>query len=505
MRKKIVCLLRVSTNMQETIAQRTEIERYVKEHNIFIDEFIEEDGVSGFKTRLENRKGLMKIKEMAEKDEIDTLIVFNSDRIGRRMEMVGFVSFLDECGVKILSVTEGCINEGNDTDDLINSIKFWTSSYESKKTSKRVKAGKRAKALKGEFLGGVPNYGYKLGDKRLVIDEEESKVVQLLFDTYIKYGTSEVLELFEEKGIKKRGQEWTRTKINKTLKNTIYRGQKQLNNGIELPHDESLRIVSDKVFNKAQQLMKARSSSRDSEKKFTNSTEALLEGLVYHECADGNIRKLHVDYNRSNSGHKLLYRCSHCRGVATSTTKKVQKSYGGKSVNEKIEKEVLNIMENIKYQDVVESFLKERQSDIKDIEKEIRYQKDLLTKKNKALNNAYLELEKIFMEESCLSKESVNNMIVNSQKDIESIKKEINNLQAKMQSIKDEEINEFYKDGKYKEFRRIYNSASFIEKKMILQQAIDKVVYFEDRIEIYLNIRETILDELNEDIQEVIL
>ncbi|MEG2246504.1 MAG: recombinase family protein [Peptostreptococcaceae bacterium] len=505
MRKKIVCLLRVSTNMQETVAQRTEIERYVKEHNIFIDEFIEEDGVSGFKTKLENRKGLMKIKGMAEHDEIDTLIVFNSDRIGRRMEMVGFVSFLDECGVKIISVTEGCLNEGNDTDDLINSIKFWTSSYESKKTSKRVKAGKRAKALKGEFLGGVPNFGYKLGDRRLVIDEEESKVVVLLFDTYIKYGTSAVLELFAEKGIKKRGQEWTNTKVNKTLKNTIYIGKKQLNNGVELPQDENLRIVSDKVFNKAQELMKARSSSRNSEKKFTNLTEALLEGIVYHECADGNIRKLHVDYNRNNSGHKLLYRCSHCRGIATSSTKKVQKSYGGKSVNEKIEKEVINIMENIKYQDVVESFLKERQSDIKSIGKEIKYQNDLLTKKNTVLNNAYLELEKIFMGESCLSKESVNNMIVKSQKDIGNIKEEINNLEEKILVIKSEEINEFYKNGKYKEFRRIYNSASFIEKKILLQQAIDKVVYYEDRIEIYLNIRETVLDELNEEIQELIL
>ncbi|UEL48284.1 recombinase family protein [Terrisporobacter hibernicus] len=505
MRKKTICLLRVSTNMQETVAQRTEIERYVKEHNIFIDEFIEEDGVSGFKTRLENRKGLMKIKEMAENEEIDTLIVFNSDRIGRRMEMAGFVSFLDECGVKILSVTEGYLNQGEDTDDLLNAIKFWNSNYESKKTSKRVKAGKRAKALKGEFLGGVPNFGYRLGDKRLVIDEEESKVVQLLFDAYIKYGTSAVLELFTEKGIKKRGQEWTNTKVNKTLKNTIYIGKKPLNNGIELPQDESLRIVSDEVFNKAQQLLKARRVSRNSEKKFTNTTDALLEGLVYHECADGKIRKLHVDYNRNNSGYKLLYRCSHCKSVATSTTKKVQKSYGGKSVNEKIEKEVINIMENIKYQDVVESFLQERQSDIQSIEKEIRYQNDLLTKKNKVLNNAYLELEKIFMEESCLSKESVNNMIVNSQKDIVNIKQEINNLEEKILTIKSEEINEFYKNGKYKEFRRIYNSATFIEKKMLLQQAIDKVIYFEDRIEIYLNMREKMINEGNEEIQEVIL
>ena len=224
--KKNVCLMRVSTDMQETTSQRVAIEKFVQDNKLVIHEWVEEDGISGFKTKLENRDGLMRIKEMALNDEIENLIIFNLDRIGRRMELVGFMTLLDECGVKILSVTEGCLNEGNDTDSLINSIKMWVAEYESKKKSKAVKAGKKVTALNGEFLGGVPNFGYKLGNRRLVIDEEESEIVKLLFDTYIKYGSSGVMDLFEEKGIKKRGNTWTRGMIIKTLKNTIYIGDK---------------------------------------------------------------------------------------------------------------------------------------------------------------------------------------------------------------------------------------------------------------------------------------
>ena len=64
-KKKNVCLVRVSTDMQETISQKTAIDEYITKNKIIIDEYIEEDGVSGFKTKLENRKGLMYIKKMA--------------------------------------------------------------------------------------------------------------------------------------------------------------------------------------------------------------------------------------------------------------------------------------------------------------------------------------------------------------------------------------------------------------------------------------------------------
>ncbi len=487
--KKNVCLMRVSTDMQETTSQRVAIEKFAQDNKLVIHEWVEEDGISGFKTKLENRDGLMRIKEMALNDEIENLIIFNLDRIGRRMELVGFMTLLDECGVKILSVTEGCLNEGNDTDSLINSIKMWVAEYESKKKSKAVKAGKKVTALNGEFLGGVPNFGYKLGNRRLVIDEEESEIVKLLFDTYIKYGSSGVMDLFEEKGIKKRGNTWTRGMIIKTLKNTIYIGDKPLRDG-NIPHDESLRIVTDEVFYKAQELMKSRTTKgKGNTTKFVNRSDALLEGLLYHKCPDGNIRRLHVDYNsgtyKNPKEKKLLYRCSHCKSRRYTD---IQKTYGGIKLNTKIEEMIKDTMSKISYEDLEEEFNKFKTQSTQEISDELTLLEKGLDKKKIALKNANNEMEKIFMGDSNMDKETINSIIIKLKSDIQETEERIDLLKEQLHQINIKNMNTYTLLEKYKDFEFIYNRATLMEKKTILQEIIDKVIISNEDIEICLNI-----------------
>ena len=146
---KTVVLMRVSTDHQETKAQRSAINKYIKDNGIYIDEWLEEKDVSGFKVPIDKRKALNKIKEYAINKELDRLIVFNLDRIGRKTEALGYISFLNQLGVKILSVTEGEIDAFNINNQLLTYIKLWQSQNESIKTGLRVKAGKNAKNEKG--------------------------------------------------------------------------------------------------------------------------------------------------------------------------------------------------------------------------------------------------------------------------------------------------------------------------------------------------------------------
>lgn len=58
MRKKIVALLRVSSDGQDLQSQRSSIEQYAKVNKIVIDEWIEEQGVSGYKNKFEDREAI---------------------------------------------------------------------------------------------------------------------------------------------------------------------------------------------------------------------------------------------------------------------------------------------------------------------------------------------------------------------------------------------------------------------------------------------------------------
>ena len=489
--KKTVVLLRVSTDMQETLAQKTAIESYLSENRIVVDEFIEEDGVSGFKTKLEDRRGLMEIKDMAISDELDTLIVFNSDRIGRRMEMVGFITLLDECGVKIISVTEGLLNKGEDTDDLLNAIKFWTSNYESKKISERVKAGKKATALKGEFLGGVPNFGYKLGNRRLEVLEEEAKIVRLVFEKYIEDGTKGILDYFDENKILKRGGKWTPVKINKTLKNTIYIGNKPFKDGI-IPHDESLRIVSDEIFYKAQERMKARTTRhKGSETKHVNRTDALLESIIYHICYDGKTRKLHYDYN--NTGYRenrSYYRCAYCKAYRVKGHKK---NYSGNKYDRLVEDAIKDILKNLSVEKLEKQFNIEKVEEVEKLKVDITDLEKNLQKKKLALENATRELEKAFIGESNMDLETLNSLIKKLKEDINDLENNLKNKNNKLHEINLKKINAEALTEKYKNFAYLYDIANKNNKKKILQELIDKIIIYQDdlgeeQIEIRLNI-----------------
>ena len=116
-RIRVACLYRVSTNKQvdHDEANQADIPMQRNACHDFCDRMgweivIEEmeDGVSGFKVSADNRDKILLLKQYAEEDKFDVLLVFMFDRIGRRSgETPAVVEWFIDQGIQVWSVKEG--------------------------------------------------------------------------------------------------------------------------------------------------------------------------------------------------------------------------------------------------------------------------------------------------------------------------------------------------------------------------------------------------------------
>lgn len=479
--KQNVILYRVSTDMQDFEAQKTGIERYVKENNIIVHKIIEEKGISGYKTKLEDREGLQELIKMALNNELNSIIVFNQDRIGRRVELLSFMSIMNEQNVTIHSVTEGIINGDNETSELIQAIKFWTASYESKKTSLRVKEGRRATIEKYNYSGGVPNFGYKVVNKSLVPDEEESRVVQLIFDKYLKEGYQNTVTYLNDNNILKRGEKWTKTKVFSVLKNTIYIGKKRYQE--DLLDFPELKIIDEELFNKVQERATARNTRGTT--RYTNRTQVLFEGLLYHQCTDEIQHKLNVDYVKAKNGDRVhTYRCKYCKDNKA----KITKNFNSTKIEPIIIENIKTVMDNLSVKELESRYRAEIENSTKDLRHNISVTNKNIVAKKKAIDNATKELERIFMGESTSSIDVINNIIQKLNKEVLDLQERLAEYTDQLNKVTGATSNALYLLDKYKDFSYVFDMADNVEKKAMLQEIINKIVITKDSIDIQLNL-----------------
>lgn len=505
-KKKCVVLHRVSGNTQDFKSQDNAIQQYIKDNNIIVDKYITEEGISGYSNKLYDRQAIKDIEEMALLGELDTLIVFNLDRIGRTTEGNEFMKSMSYSGVKVMSVTEGLLNGGNDTDELINGIKFWMAKMESKKISLRTKNGKEATNKDGLFAGGIVNFGYKVVNQKLIIVEEEAEIVRLIFDLYIKEGKNGTVKYLRENNITKRGRQFSQHMVADLLKDTIYIGLKRYNHYQRVSEDptikkrkldleamkfqdynEDIRIICDEVFYKVQEVIRGRTTCKKGQKtKYTNKTDVLFEGLLYHRCGDGEVRKLHLDSKTDKYGNRIYsYRCSHCR---RNFYKDITKTYGCKRYNKVIEKYVLEQIKNLSVEELEERIKDNSNTNIKTIKANIKITEKEIEKKQKALNGAKKELEKIFMGESESNASVISNLITDLENKISELTKSYKQNKFEIENTKvDVEFSKAIID-KYKKFYNLYEIADNKQKKLLLQEVVEQIIIDgeELRIKLYL-------------------
>ena len=162
-------------NYERIETQRDLLIKYCKTHGYTnITQIIMDDDKSGTDfSRFED------IRNRAKNKKVDAIVFKNSARLGRNQkEALDFVEYLEEHNVEI-------IFEDEQYNEEMFGLYAWFNERRARDDSKNIRRNLRHKIEEGELLVKAI-YGYNKIDKKLVINEETSKIVSEIFELYSK-------------------------------------------------------------------------------------------------------------------------------------------------------------------------------------------------------------------------------------------------------------------------------------------------------------------------------
>lgn len=326
--KRGVVYGRVSTNnetQKSSLKYQTEMfDDYAIRNNIEIINVYAEVG-SG--TSIIKRKEFKQLLQDARLGLFDCILTKDVSRWSR--DNLGFLETIRELkklGIIVYFVDIGLNSED---DEMTLSILAAVAQKEALNTRAKTKSVRRYQIENGAVPSNI--YGYNkpkgTGAYTLEINEEEANVVRLIFDLYAKgTGSLEICRILKDAGIKAKRDTWFDLQnILKIIRNKIFIGVVQ-NNKEEskdkvverevivkdksewLEHDRpDLRIVSNEVFYKCQEIVDAKSLQyRGHDRIRTGWNLPLTKVLVCADCGTTFKRCINGKYSYFKCGTRLV-------------------------------------------------------------------------------------------------------------------------------------------------------------------------------------------------------
>jgi hypothetical protein len=162
--------------------------------------------------------------------------------------------------------------------------------FEREVTGERIRDKIAASKKKGIWVGGIIPFGYRLENRKLLIEENEAKVVRLIFERYLELGSIRALEQeLHSAGMLTRRRElstgnviggipFTQGPIAHILKNRTYIGE--LNHRKNSYPADHAPIVSRELFDAVQKQLEAKRNTRAEKHQ---ASGALLMGKLFDQ------------------------------------------------------------------------------------------------------------------------------------------------------------------------------------------------------------------------------
>ena len=193
-------------------------------HWDYVPGYIDE-GISGMSTQ--KRENFNHMIEDAKSDIFDFVITKEISRFARNtLDSIRFTRELLKNGVGVFFQNDN-INTLDEDSELRLSIMSSIAQDELRKLSSRIKFGHQQAIKNHVVLGNSRIFGYDKKDKKLVINEEEAKMVRELFELYStdQYSMKQIEDIFWNRGYRNRnGNKIAHSTMANTISNPKYKG-----------------------------------------------------------------------------------------------------------------------------------------------------------------------------------------------------------------------------------------------------------------------------------------
>jgi site-specific DNA recombinase len=272
-------------------AQREASEAYIASQRhegwIALSEHYDDPGFSGGNIE---RPGLKKLMRDIERGRIDCVVFYKLDRLSRSLlDFVKLAEFFDQHNVTFVSITQQ-FSSTTAMGRLILNILLSFAEFERAISAERVRDKIAAAKKKGKYLGGTPPYGYDVDyqSTKLVVNQEEAKLVRHLFKMFIETGSClEIARDLNVKGIPSKswttkngsfhqGGPWNAQHVYRALNNRTYLGE-TIHKDKSYP-GEHQAIVPKSLWERVQRIFSNGTARKKGQE--THEVKTLLRGII---------------------------------------------------------------------------------------------------------------------------------------------------------------------------------------------------------------------------------
>ena len=494
---RVTFYARVSTDRYEQLNslenQVMYFSNFIKEQEnwTFVEGYVDE-GISG--TSVKKREDFLRMVDDAKKRKFDLILTKEISRFSRNtLDSIKYTQELLSNGVGVHFLSDN-INTFQPDSELRLTIMSSIAQEEIRKLSERIRFGYKRSVEKGIVPGSNNIYGYTKNKGKLVIDEEQAKSIRLIFETYVSenIGVHRLgFKLFDEYGVcNYSGKPIAGGVIKNIIRNPKYKGYFCAHKETTVDYHDRKRkrfkrdewivykdnetcppIVSEELWDKANEILDARSKKHDQINKNNKYNKFAFSGLM-HCYYDGAtfVRGTYQIGKGDRSRRRKFWACNNYRIHGKKKTEGCNSPVIYYEELVEVCKKILKMM--LTCQDDLISEINDMISDIrtkKDYKREIKQVEDKTFK----INNEKKELIMMRMRKEIDLKE------YNSLKD--DLDKQIETLEETKRKLIEEEQSQESSEKNFDDFKKKINDIVFSDDEKILE--IAQLIFEDIRVE----------------------